>query len=121
MTSNQSGELVRLLRQRYEDEGDTISRKTAEQIAAMTAEEFEDYFGARCEQYDPHCVVCINWRNRDLTAALRDLLAEIGGPIWMHPRGKYGEYQIPPEAIDEARDILDQRNRPTVNGPAEQN
>lgn len=36
--SNQSDELVRLLRQRYDDEGDTISRKAADEIERLRAE-----------------------------------------------------------------------------------
>ena len=41
LPSNQPGELVRLLRQRYEDEGDTISRKAADEIERLTAERDE--------------------------------------------------------------------------------
>lgn len=34
-TSNQCDELVRLLRQRYQDEGDTTSRKAADEIERL--------------------------------------------------------------------------------------
>lgn len=37
-----------------------------------------------------------------LRTALRDLIFEIGSPVYMHSRNKYGEYQIAPEAIEEA-------------------
>lgn len=67
--SNQSDELVRLLRQRYDDEGDTISRKAADEIERLRAEVERlsrtlkeiAMRHCRCDRHDPTwlCSTCL--------------------------------------------------------------